>query len=251
MIASTPAGDSDKFAQVRDEILQEPSPARWYGTGKTWEVNLNIREEDLEEERRFLGAAMFSQEFEASYLSGTGAFLSLDAIEACVRDYGDVGPDAMVGTIIANDPAFVSDVYAACAIGRDPVDRNSLIVGRVCGWEGRRADSFEEGRARQDELLQNVADLCAEYRAKRVVTDVHKAREIRARLAKHDLMVTDVPFTGDGRREVFSALRLAIDGGCISLPREPRLLEGAPRPAGQIPIARSDGRAAPDQLEPL
>ena len=33
-----------------------------------------------------------------------------------------------------------------------------------------------------------------------------------------------MPFTGDGRREVFAALRLAIDSGRLSLPREPQLL---------------------------
>ena len=224
VVASTPAGDSNKFAKLVDDICNEPSPARWFGTGCTWEINPNIRREDLEEERAFLGAAMFSQEYEASFLSGTGAFLDPAAIEACVRDHGDLGPEAMVEPVIANDPAFVSDVYAACAIGRDPADRASLIVGRVLGWEGRRPDSFEEGRARQDELLQNVADLCGEYRCRRVVTDVHKAREIRERLGRHNITVTAVPFTGDGRREVFSALRLVIDAGRISLPREPQLL---------------------------
>jgi hypothetical protein len=224
VVASTPAGDANKFAQLRDEIESEPSPARAYFEGVTWEVNPRIKRADLDEERAFLGAAMFAQEYEASYLSGTGAFLASDAIEACVRDGGDVGPEAMVEPLIANDPAFVSDVYAACAIGRDPGDHANLIVGRILGWEGRRPDSFEEGRARQDELLQNVVDLAGEYDTRRVCTDVHKAREIRDRLRRHGLTTTEVPFTGDGRREVFAALRLAIDSGRLSLPREPLLL---------------------------
>jgi hypothetical protein len=39
VVASTPAGDSNKFAQLRDEIVQEPSLSRAYFTGCTWEVN--------------------------------------------------------------------------------------------------------------------------------------------------------------------------------------------------------------------
>jgi len=224
VIASTPAGDSNHFARLRDDTLQDPSPARAYFTGCTWEVNPRIRREDLEEERRLLGADMFAQEYEASFLSGAGAFLDPAAIEACVRDGGDAPREVGEEWIVANDPAFVSDVYGAVAIGRDPTQEGCLIVGRVCGWEGRRPDSFEEGRARQDELLENVVDLAGEYGTRRVFTDVHKAREIRQRLGKRGITVQDVPFTGDGRREVFAALRLAVDGGRVSLPREPQLL---------------------------
>jgi hypothetical protein len=224
VIASTPAGDSNHFARLRDDTLREPSPARAYFTGATWDVNPRIRREDLEEERRLLGADMFAQEYEASFLSGAGAFLDPDAIEQCVREGGDAPRELGTEWLVANDPAFVSDVYGAVAIGRDPAEEGCLIVGRVCGWEGRRPDSFEEGRARQDELLENVVELAGDYGARRVITDVHKAREIRQRLGKRGITVTDVSFTGDGRREVFAALRLAIDTGRVSLPREPQLL---------------------------
>ena len=33
VVASTPAGDSNKFAELRDEILENPSPARRFFTG--------------------------------------------------------------------------------------------------------------------------------------------------------------------------------------------------------------------------
>ncbi len=77
----------------------------------------------------------------------------------------------------------------------------------------------------EDELLAEVAKVCWRFRCRTVVTDQHKAREIRARMASYGIDVHDVAFSGDSRREVFAALRLAIDDGAIGLPNDPDLLK--------------------------
>jgi len=81
MIASTPSGDSNKFAQLKDEALESPSdPTRFYDHGSTWQINPRITEASLASERRLLGRELFEQEFMASYLSGGGFLLSWEAI---------------------------------------------------------------------------------------------------------------------------------------------------------------------------
>lgn len=223
IVASTPAGDSNKFAQLRDEILEHPSPTRAYFTGCTWEISPLISEEDLEDERRLLGEELFRQEYCADFLSGGGQFLSADAIEACVEERGDLYPDSRLEYVVGIDPALSSDVFGCVALGCDR-STGRMHVAQVHGWEGRREGSFEGARIREDELLERVAAVCKAYDCRRVATDVFKAREIGERLRAHGILVTEVPFTGEWRRDVFAALRLAIDERKITLPNHPELL---------------------------
>jgi len=224
LVASTPAGDSNKFANLCDDIVEHPSSTTAYFFGKTWEVNPKIREEDLADERRLLGPELFSQEYEANRLSGAGAFLSPDAIEKCVSEGGDLDYVPALEFTLGIDPAMSSDTFGAVVLGFERRDPSRMVVAQVNGWQGERSDTFEAARLREDELLARVVSVCEEYRITSVATDVHKAREIRSRLGEHGITVTDVPFTGDARRAVFTALRLVIDEQRIDLPREPLLL---------------------------
>jgi hypothetical protein len=224
VVASTPAGDSNRFAELRDEILENPSPARRFFHGASWEINPRIREEDLEDERRLLGSELYRQEFHADFLAGGGAFLSPDVIEDAVVERGDLSRVASLDWVVGADPAFSSDVFGCVVVGVDRDDSSRLLVGAVHGWEGQRTDSFEAERLRQDEIIARLVAVCVEYGARSVATDSHKARAIEARLAEHGIRVTEMPFTGDGRRQVFSTLRLKLDAGELELPRHPELL---------------------------
>jgi hypothetical protein len=224
VIASTPSGDSNKFAAVCDDIVENPSPTASYHFGKTWQVNPKIREDDLVEERRLLGPELFSQEYECSRLSGAGAFLSPDAIEACVSEGGDVPYQSGLEFSVAIDPALSSDVFGVCVLGTERSDPSQIVCCRVLGWQGEKSETFEQARLREDELLQRVVEVCSEYHCSRVCTDVYKSREISSRLAERGIAVVEVPFTGDGRRQAFARLRLVIDEQRIDLPCEPQLL---------------------------
>jgi hypothetical protein len=225
VVASTPAGDSNKFAELRDEILEHPSPARVFFTGASWEINPRIREEDLEDERRLLGEELFRQEFCADFLSGGGALLSPDSIEACVVERGDLSRVKSLHWIVGADPAFASDVFGVAVVGVDRSDSKRLLVGQVHGWQGERQESFEGSRLRQDEIIRRLVGVCREYNAGSVASDSHQVRAIRSRLQEHGIRVVEIPFTGDGRRQVFSGLRLKLDAGEIELPRHNDLLQ--------------------------
>ena len=224
VVASTPSGDSNRFASLCDDIVENPSPTAAYFFGKTWEINPRIREDDLGPERRLLGPELFAQEYECSRLSGAGQFLAAGAIEACVRDGGDLSYGAGLDWTLGIDPAFASDTFGVVVLGVDREDPSRMVCARVYGWAGERIESFEHERLRQDELLDRVAQVCAEYHVSSVATDIFKAREIRSRLGERGISVVDVPFSGDGRRQVFASLRLVLDEQRISLPREPQLL---------------------------
>jgi hypothetical protein len=223
-IASTPSGDSNRFAALCDDIVENPTPTSAYFFGKTWDVNPKIREEDLVEERRLLGPELFSQEYECSRLSGGGQFLNADSIEACVRERGDMGFDPAFDYSLAIDPAVSSDVFGTVVIGVNRVNPSQMVCARVLGWQGEKSETFEQGQLRTDQLLAKVIEVCREYRVSRVATDVYKAREIGSRLGEHGISVAEVPFSGDGRRQAFARLRMVIDEGRIDLPREPQLL---------------------------
>jgi hypothetical protein len=224
VVASTPAGDSNRFAALCDDIVENPSPTSAYFFGKTWEVNPKIREENLTEERRLLGRELFSQEYEVSRLSGSGQFLNAESIDRCVGEPGDVPFQSTYEWLVAVDPAFSSDVFGVVVLGAHRDEPSQLTVARVLGWQGEKAETFEHGRLREDELLDRVLGVCREYRCARVATDVHKAKEISARLGEHGIEVVEVPFMGNDRRQAFAQLRLVIDEGRIDLPAEPQLL---------------------------
>jgi hypothetical protein len=244
---STPSGDSNKFAQLKDEIGEDADPARAYFHGTTWEVNPRISEASLSNERRLLGAELFSQEYEASFLSGGGFFLQWDSIRECVEERGALAYHSAHDWVVAIDPAFSADVFGVAVVGVDREDPSRLVVGDAVGWTGKRVgDSFEERRLNEDELLEEVARVCARFRTGTVVTDIHKAKEIRARMASYGIDVIEVPFSGEHRREVFAALRLRIDDGRIGLPNDPDLLRELratrplhrPRPGRRPPARR-------------
>ncbi len=117
VVASTPSGDSNKFAELCDDIVENPSPTAAYFFGKTWEINPKIREDGLAEERRLLGPELFSQEYECNRLSGAGSFLNADAIEGCVSDGGDVGYTAGLEFSLGIDPAMSSDTFGCVVLG--------------------------------------------------------------------------------------------------------------------------------------
>jgi hypothetical protein len=223
VVCSTPSGDSNKFARLRDEMLDHPNPRDAYFHGPTWEISPLIAEADLEQERRFMGEELFRQEYEASFLTGGGFFLANESIQACVEERGDLYPDPRMDYVVGLDPAFTSDVFGCVVLG---VDRHSrkMHVAQVHGWEGRRARTLEAGRLREDEVLENVVRVCRAYDCKHAVTDVFKAREIADRLREHGISCDEVQFNGEWRRDVFANLRLAIDEGNITLPNHPDLL---------------------------
>jgi hypothetical protein len=224
VVASTPSGDSNRFAAVCDSIVEDPSPTAAYFFGKTWDINPRIREDDLREERRLLGPELFAQEYECSRLSGAGQFLNAASIEACVSEGGVLPYEAGLEFSVGIDPALSSDVFGVVVIGVDRLNPSQMVCARVLGWQGEKSDTFEQGQLRTDQLLAKVVEVCHEYHATRVATDVYKAREIGARLGEHGIQTVEVPFTGDGRRQAFARLRMVIDEGRIDLPREPQLL---------------------------
>ena len=223
IIGSTPSGDSNKFAKLRDIALEHPSRQSVYFHGATWEINPRIDEEDLGQERLTLGEELFRQEFQADFLSGGGYFLTNDAIERCVEERGDMSYEHGREYVVGIDPALSSDVFGCVVLGVDRF-QGKLSVAQVHGWEGQRSESWEGGRIREDVLMERIVEVCHAYRCRLVATDVFKSREITQRLREHGIQTVEVPFNGERRREVFASLRAAIDERKLSLPNHPELL---------------------------
>ena len=135
IIGSTPSGDSNKFAKLRDIALEHPSRQSVYFHGATWEINPRIDEEDLGQERLTLGEELFRQEFQADFLSGGGYFLTNDAIERCVEERGDMSDQHGREYVVGIDPALSSDVFGCVVLGVDRF-QGKLSVAQVHGWGG-------------------------------------------------------------------------------------------------------------------
>jgi Terminase large subunit, T4likevirus-type, N-terminal len=222
VIASTPSGDSNHFAKLYRQTTEEADPTARAYSGATWEINPAITESSLMGERRLLGDELYRQEFMADFLSGGGRLLSWEAIKECVVDRGELEHHSASDWVAGVDPAFASDLFGVCLLGRDRTGR--LVVGAVRGLAGSSGPSFEARRQGEDELLADVAVLCRRFRCPTVVTDVHKAAEISTRLAACGIDVVQIPFAGEARRLVWASLRLAIDEAQIELPNDPDLL---------------------------
>ena len=112
-------------------------------------------------------------------------------------------------------------------VGRDPLNRERLLVGKAQAWLPRKiagaGGSFEERRGVEDLLLNEVANLCKGFGAS-VVIDQHCAPAVLARLRQAGLQVTLTPWTAQSKTDAFSELRARLNGNSIELYSHPDLL---------------------------
>lgn len=232
IVASTPQGDTNWFAQqVRAGENGELQSGRTYHA-PTASMNPTITQEFLDgEEKR--DPEGFRGEFLAELVGSGGAFLDPELIDAAVMRSRELQPSEGTGWIAGFDPSFTKDPAAVAIVGRDLNDPDRLVVGAVRVWtppKGAGAVVDAEGRrALEDKLLSEVADLCALYRVRGVVTDGYAAAIVNTALERRGFYVESFPLGAQSKLEMFTGLRARFHSHSLELYDETVLLEDLKR----------------------
>jgi len=231
IVSSTPWGTSGLFAVLYAQAANgELEDARAH-RATTADVNPTI-------DAGFLAAEQardpdgFRAEYLAEFVGGGGAFLDPERIADAVADRGELAPAQGTGWIAGLDPAFSSDPFGLAVVGRERIDpgregldESRLVLALARTWKPakRKPRSFEERRAIEDAVLDEVAAVCLRYGA-RVVTDQYAAPAIVDYLRRKGLSVRTRPMTAATKTEAFSELRAVLNGGGIELYDGPTLI---------------------------
>lgn len=206
----------------------------------TAEVNPSIPAAELEEER-LADPQSFAREYMAEFVSGVGAALAPELVRAAVEQgRGDLAPQPGVRYVIALDPAYTGDRFAAIVGHRRPDGR--VVVDRVTSWKGSKAAPVQI-----DPTLDEIAGLAAAYNGARVLTDQYSSQTIIQGLDKRGVRVEAAPWTNDSKVSALGALRRVLYGSALELPDHRELiteltnLEQRPTPSGRPRIAAPPG----------
>jgi hypothetical protein len=134
-------------------------------------------------------------------------------------------PEDAVSWIAGIDPAFSSDPFGLCIVGRHPLDRGRLLLGCARAWTPtrRKPVSLEESRQVEDSLLADVAAVCQRFGA-RVVTDQYKSAGVADRLSRFGLYVRTEPMTAPSKDAAFGFLKGRLNDATLELYEQPDLL---------------------------
>ena len=216
IICSTPYGSDGFFADMFERAASGQLPDAVAVQASTSESNPTISNDFLEAERA-RDPESFLGEYGAQFLGSGNAYLDLARIEECVVDRPELTPASARGWIAGLDPAFSSDPFGLALVGRDLEGSGRLTLGLVRSWKPHRSEgTFEQRRAREDEVLTEVAALCRNYKA-RVVTDQYAAPAIVDRLTQAGLSVSTLPMTAGSKTQAYSELRARLYTGGLEL----------------------------------
>jgi hypothetical protein len=224
ILASTPYGTDGLFAETWQRAANGEIPDAVAQRATTREVNPTIEESFFEAEEARDPEA-FRSEYAAEFVGSGGAFLDPQAIRDAVADRVELLPEQASGWVAGLDPAFASDPFGLALVGRRD---GGLVLGRVQTWTPKRrwlrkAQSFEERREVEDELLAEVAEVCKRYGA-RCVTDQYAAPAVVERLCGFGLSVQAVPMTASSKTAAFQELRGRLNMGELELYPDQQLL---------------------------
>lgn len=224
IISSTPWGSEGWFA----EHFQRAGSGELEGVeahhATTAEANPTIDAEWLlREERR--DPESFRSEYLAQFVGSGGAFFDSAAIDAAVTLPGELTPADGVEWRAGCDPAFAQDMFGLCITGRDPKDRERLLVGCVRAWlpPKRKAASLDEGRQIEDAVLAEVAQVIRAWGAS-AVTDQFKSAGVVERLRRYGISVRTEQMTAPTKNAAFGFLRGRLNEGSIEFYAHPDLL---------------------------
>jgi Terminase large subunit, T4likevirus-type, N-terminal len=225
VIASTPFGGTNKFAELwtKADNGELPGAAAFHGT--TREMNPRVPDDYLQAQEVALGTAEFAQEYEAAFAQFGLSFIEADALEDVVGSRQGLDYEQITNPVVGFDPAFSRDAAAAVVVGRDKQDGNRLLVAHAERWVPRRKSRFTrlaEKTSQIDYVLDELAAIVKCYPGARVVSDAHLPGEVEAGLAARN--VGGVRFKSPDQTEVFQELRARIHTGRITLVPDEQLL---------------------------
>jgi hypothetical protein len=225
IVASTPYGTSGLFHDLWTRADAGELEDAHAAHATTREVNPSI-ERSFFAQAELLDPDGFKAEYEAQFVGSGGAFLDAERVREATADRGELEPGEASGWVAGLDPAFQSDPFGLALVGRRD---GGLVLGRVQAWlpkrrwYTRRELSFEERRGVEDDVLEQVAEVCRRYRA-RCVTDQHLAAEVADKLRRFGLSVTSVPMTMTSKTAAYQELRARLNMGELELYPDQQLL---------------------------
>jgi len=223
IVASTPYGTEGMFAELHAKATSGELEDARAEQATSAEMNPTLDPAFLSREHA-RDPENFRSEYMAEFVGGGGAFLDAQRIADAVLDRGELTPEQGTLWVAGLDPAFTSDPFGLALVGRDLDNPHKLVLGVTRAWVPRgRADSFEERRSVEDEVLAEVAGVCRSYGAS-VVTDQHVAPAVVDRLRRAGLNVRTVPMTAQSKTAAFSELRARLYTRSLELYDEPTLL---------------------------
>ena len=224
VLASTPWGSSGFFADTFTKAESgELADGRSYRFS-TAEMNPTIAPAFLEQERA-RDPDGYRSEYEAEFVGSGNAYLDPDVIRQAVTLAGELEPPenpAVVewfGFAAGFDASFALDPAAVSIVGRDPGDRERLGLALCRAWAPpkRKATSFETRRAREDEVLEEVAEVCLAYGVQAVAIDQFASVAVADSLRRRGLNVRTVPLSARSKSEIFGELKARLLGGSLML----------------------------------
>jgi hypothetical protein len=222
IVASTPFGESGWFSEMFHRADRGDLPGAAAHRFSSIETNPLLDPEVLEQER-VRDPDSYRGEILAEFIGSGNAFIDPERLRDVVSDRGELGRHEGADFVVGLDLGFASDPTGVCVTCRDPADRSLLRVALARAWAPQAANSFEERRAIEDRLLEDVADLALHYGA-RVVSDQFVAPAVRHRLGQRGVYVTTMPLTADTKSTAFIELRSRIYTHGIELYEHPGLL---------------------------
>jgi phage terminase large subunit-like protein len=233
-VASTPLGIDGLFAELYAKAENGEMAAAGAFHAPTREMNLAVTAAFLEGQRLVLGDDDFEREYEAVFVAGGQAFIDSERLRAAVAERRfELPVHAGKGWTAALDPSFARDPTALVIVGRDPFDRERLVVGYAGRWlppkQRRRLHrSPEEQSTVTDEILDGVAEVLRRYELRTVITDQHLPGVVTHELGKRGIGVIVMAWSASNRTEKLQALRARIHTGRVELydpPGVPLLVE--------------------------
>jgi hypothetical protein len=244
LVLSTPLWPSGIFYDLFKAGMDGTDPDLFVSQAATWEVNPVISRESLDGE--FLADPVGARvEYGAEFVSGMGAFLDADAVQACViKDRHLLPPLPDVTYVAAADPAFArgGDQFSF-AIGHrvGHGEQAGFVLDRLQAWRGRDAP------LNSDLVLDEIATLADAYGIGEVISDQYSVHVLTDALRRRGLTLRPQPLFAELKAEIFSSLKHAINLGRIELLDDRALvselinLEIRPSPAGKPRIQAARG----------
>lgn len=217
IVSSTPWGSDGLFATLYAQASSGELRDAVAHHAPTAEANPTIDPDFLasEEARDPEG---FRSEYLAEFVGGGAAFFEADNVAASLTLPGELRPEDGVGWVAGLDPGFAQDPFAVCLVGRALDDHRRLVAGLVRSWPPprRKAASLDEGRAIEDTVLAEVAQVVRLFGA-RAVTDQFKSAGVVDRLQRLGVSVRSEAITAPTKDAAFGFLRGRLNEGSIEL----------------------------------
>ncbi|GIU71516.1 MAG: hypothetical protein KatS3mg003_0995 [Candidatus Nitrosocaldaceae archaeon] len=172
-------------------------------------ANPLIKEEFLEEQRRFIGELAFKQEYEAEFVDDQNAFFPSNLVQKCIGDVSNNFTNIYAGF----DPGGRSDPAGLVLINVDKI--YEVVYKRI--WYGIDYTTINE----------EVADICKRYNVSKLCIDQtglgNPITENISKLLGYDKVV-GITLTATTKEEILLNLRLLFEEQKIRIPFDEELL---------------------------